>query len=221
MKVLQILPSLSPSWGGPVSVVSGLTGALTQQGIQCSVVSTFGLTGDKPAPPPGMSAALFPTDVFGWLWIGHAPGLASAVRREISNCDLVHIHELWHYPHWVATRIAWARGVPFIISPHGELSAWGLRQKAWAKRIYGAALLRPSLRRAHTLHALSEAEARQIRDYGVDARVVVVPNGVPPKILKTTRDKRAVRASFPQLRGKQVVLFLGRLHTQKGPDVMI
>lgn len=222
LKVLHVLPSLSPSWGGPVSAVQGLTEALGQRGVECEVIATYGvLTGNKPSPPPISSAGLFKTDLLGWLWIGHAPGLAEAVRQQTAMSDLVHIHELWHYPHWVAARIALERGVPYIISPHGEFSGWALRQKKLAKQMYAPSLLWPSLRRAKAIQALSEAEVQQVRDFGVPAPVHLIPNGVPTELTRTDPDKRAVVGMFPELRDRSIVLFLGRLQPQKGPDVLI
>ena len=222
VKVLHVLPSLSASWGGPVSVVLGLTRALEQRAVNCSVLATYGVvTGPKPSLPSSISAAVFKTDLLGWLWFGHAPGLAAAMREQMHSCDLVHIHELWHYPHWIAARVAIESRVPYVVSPHGEFSAWALRQKRVAKRAYAPILLWPSLRRTNAIHALSEAEVQQVRDFGVSAPVHLIPNGVPVDLTQTDRDKRASVQMFSELRDRAVVLFLGRLQPQKGPDVLV
>ena len=221
MRVLHVVPSLSPSWGGPVSAVLGLVPALERKGVQSSVIATYGLTGERRLPGPDVPATVFRTNALGRLWIAYAPGLASAVRGAVRSCDVVHIHELWHYPHWVAARTALHQSVPYVISPHGEFSPWALCQKAIAKRIYAPTLLWPSLRHVAALHALSETELQQIRDFGVHTQTVVIPNGVPASAVVQVRDAEAGLRRFPKLRDKRIVLFLGRLQPQKGPDVLL
>ncbi len=222
MKILHVLPSLSPSWGGPVSAVLGLVPALERQGVQSRVLATYGpTTGAKPLLPADLDATVFLTNTLGRWWIGCAPALGRRLREEIDQFDLIHIHELWHYPYWIAARLASARGQPYVISPRGELSAWALQQKVVAKRLYAPLLLRPALRQVSTVHALSHAEVQQIRDFGVDAPVAIIPNGVPAALTRLDRDKGALLARFPELVGKSVALFLGRLRPQKGPDVLV
>ena len=67
---------------------------------------------------------------------GYASGLASAVEK--SNADILHVHSIWMYPSVVARR--WAGETrPYVVSPHGLLKPWALRNSRWKKRV--AALL--------------------------------------------------------------------------------
>jgi glycosyltransferase involved in cell wall biosynthesis len=70
------------------------------------------------------------------------------------------------------------------------------------------------MRAAAGLHATSECEADDIRFLVPDARVGVVPNGVDmPTESELSRLKRGGRDSQ--------VLFLGRLHPHKNPDLLL
>ncbi|HBD84061.1 MAG TPA: glycosyl transferase group 1, partial [Dehalococcoidia bacterium] len=42
MKVLQVVPSLAPEWGGPVKVVNELAGALEVIGVSSEIISAQG-----------------------------------------------------------------------------------------------------------------------------------------------------------------------------------
>ena len=42
MKVLQVVPSLAPEWGGPVKVVNELAGALEVMGVSSEIISAQG-----------------------------------------------------------------------------------------------------------------------------------------------------------------------------------
>jgi glycosyltransferase involved in cell wall biosynthesis len=104
-----------------------------------------------------------------------------------------------------------------MISAHGMLEAWSLRQKALKKQIYSLLVERCNLDRAHCLRALTRFEAEDYRRFGLRQPIVVIPNGVDvPQDASPTW----FFDTYPQLRGKRVVLFLGRIHVKKGVDLL-
>ena len=60
--------------------------------------------------------------------LAHSPAMARALRTEVPNCDVVHIHNLWQHPQYAAFRAAREAQIPYIVSPHGS-----------SIRIYGCA----------------------------------------------------------------------------------
>ena len=53
LNVLHVVPSMSPSWGGPAIVVSELTSELVRRGVGCEIVTSHGYrvgTGQVPTP---------------------------------------------------------------------------------------------------------------------------------------------------------------------------
>ena len=93
---------------------------------------------------------------------GYAPGLAAALEQ--SDADILHVHGIWMYPSVVALR--WSRGKrPYIVSPHGLLKPWALRNSRWKKRIAAALYEDRHLHGAACLHALNAAEAEAFRSY--------------------------------------------------------
>ena len=106
---------------------------------------------------------------------GYAPQLAEGLER--SNADILHIHGLWMYPSVAAIR--WSnKRKPYIVSPHGMLDPWALRNSQWKKRISAIVYEARHLRGAACLHALNLAEAKAIRDFGLENPICVIPNGV-------------------------------------------
>jgi glycosyltransferase involved in cell wall biosynthesis len=221
MRVLHVLPSLSPHWGGPVYFTRHLSTELAGRGISCVVFATKGPLTGRGQAISGAEVRLFDTDVWSKGWIAHSPGLGRALAMEVARVDVVHIHELWHYPHWAALRAATQHRVPFVISPHGQFDPWMLRHRGWAKRLYAPVLLWPSLRRTFAVHVLTKREAAQARAFGVRRPMHVIPNAVDI----SRQDRLTVRDRFfarhPELRGKRLVLFIGRLHPQKGVDILL
>ena len=71
------------------------------------------------------------------------------------------------------------------------------------------------------MYALSEAEAETFRMYGLGNEIATVGNGVSMDWLESTGDGLAFRRQFNLDQGKPIILFLGRLHPQKGLDLLI
>jgi glycosyltransferase involved in cell wall biosynthesis len=221
MNVLHIVPSLAPEWGGPPVVVMNLTEALKEVGVDCTIFATIGYRVGKPAPAThGVTTKLFPTGPISRLWAGFAPGLLSSLREEIERYDLVHIHELWHYPHFAAYRAAKKAGKRFIITPHGELNDPALREKALKKSIYMRLFQRRALSQASAIHVITDDEARMTRRLGLSVPIVVHPNGVKAEQFQQLPSETIFLTKFPELQGNKIVLFLGRIHPIKGLDLL-
>ena len=97
---------------------------------------------------------------------------------------------------------------------------WALRHKAWKKRVYLAMVEGRNLRGASCLHALSRPEIGHLRTLAPRAPVAFVPNGVDLAPLENLPDRLELEAEHPELAGKFLVLFLGRLHVKKGLDLL-
>jgi len=96
------------------------------------------------------------------------------------------------------------------------LEAWALRNAKWKKRIAALLYQNQHLRGAACLRALSEAEARSIRSYGLHNPVCIIPNGVDlPELTENLALKagNSVLQKFAQ--GQKILLYLGRLHPKK------
>ncbi|MCL0066618.1 glycosyltransferase [Thermodesulfovibrionales bacterium] len=221
MKILHIAISLAPEWGGPTKVVAGLTETLAKKGVEVTIFAPIE-KGDeeKIIRPKRVNLRLFEQGFFARWWPGYSSGLAKAVAKEMEQFDLVHIHELWSHPHLVASRVARKSGKPYIVTIHGGLEPWAINHKAFKKKIYSALIQRRILQKAVALHAITNEEVKHIQDFGVDNKIVMIPNGINPQEFQTLPARQELEQLYPSLAGKQVVLFLGRLHPIKGLDIL-
>ena len=228
LNIIHVTPSMSPSWGGPPIVVSELALELTGQGTHCEVVTTHGYRVGQArrllpaAPAPGVPVHNFDAG-FGLAartWTGYSRELFRFLRDRAAGFDLIHIHEIWHFPAYAAVCAARRHGVPYVFTIHGELSDWGLRQKAVKKRIYRFFVLDRMLREAGALHAITRAEKEQVRKLGFETPVLIAPNGIEQPGFEALPSPQKLVQRFPELEGKRVVLFLGRLHPKKGLDIL-
>ena len=155
---------------------------------------------------PRISSILGPSS------FSYAPGLA---RRLVhSDLDLVHLHGLWMHTSVACHGFTRKTGKPHIISPHGMLDAWALKNSGWKKRLAARLFEDANIRTSACLHALNAAEERSIRSYGYAGPVCVVPNGVDlPAANEPPPPLPWWRKGEPETK---VILYLGRLHPKKG-----
>jgi glycosyltransferase involved in cell wall biosynthesis len=101
------------------------------------------------------------------------------------------------------------------------LDPWSLRQSKWKKRLYMLWRLRRNLNRAAAIHFTTQIE----RDLAVPLKLkppaVVETLGLDLKEFENLPPKGTFRAKYPQLGGRPIVLFLGRLHPGKGAEYLI
>lgn len=202
MKITHLTWLLSARGGGIPPVIAGLSSGQRAAGANVSVVGIH----DPATPPIGGLGNPALVKAVGPLALGWTPRLHAAVSAE--SADLVHLHGLFTWPSQVAS--AWTRrtGRPTVISPHGMLEPWALRNSAWKKRLFRLFIEDHNLRRASCLHALCAPEAADMRRLGLERPIAVIPNGVDlprstlqPEVGPTNR---------------RVLLFMGRVHPKKG-----
>jgi poly(glycerol-phosphate) alpha-glucosyltransferase len=155
-------------------------------------------------------------DAVGSEAFGYAPRLGRALQG--GSPSLLHTNGLWMYPSLASRR--WSRRArrPYLISPHGMLDLWAVRNAAWKKRLAGWLFEDAHLAGAACLHALTESEARAIRAYGLRNPICVIPNGVDlheHPVLPRPAWAREIGED------RRILLYLGRLHPKKGLENLL
>ena len=125
--------------------------------------------------------------------------------------DIIHQHGVWKYPSIVAGRIQKNTKARKVISPHGMLEAWALRNGSLKKKLASIGFEKRNLDDADCIHCFQN-EVKSLRAFGVSSEVAVIPNGVhlPPI------EKVAHREVLPDSNNRKTMLFLGRIHAKKG-----
>jgi glycosyltransferase involved in cell wall biosynthesis len=215
LNILHVIRDLSRSTGGPVNALVGLAEAQAALGHRVTILATD--RGEDKMTPQDVATHLVPAYGGGWSW---SPRFGSELADLVPGIDIVHGHMVWDYPVWAAARQARRHGKPFILRPCGHLDAWSLSQKSLKKKIYLAAL-GSVVRTASAIHFTSEGERRESLGAIGDRPTWVIPLGVPHAAYTDLPSSDAFAARFPALRDKRIVLFLGRLHPKKQPEVAI
>jgi glycosyltransferase involved in cell wall biosynthesis len=140
---------------------------------------------------------------------------AAALKEAAAVADVVHDHGLWLLPNLQAGWAAAASGKPFVVSPRGMLSPAALAFSATKKRVFWKLLQGPVIRRAICLHATSDQEYVELRAFGLRHPIAIIPNGI-----ELPAEGPAPAASRHNADEREV-LFLGRMHPQKGLETLL
>jgi glycosyltransferase involved in cell wall biosynthesis len=227
MRILHVIPSLAMRHGGPPKAAQELCRELVRVGHEVTIFTT-NLDGsqrlDVPVDRPirgedGVVRWYFATQRSGLY--GVSMSLIRALRRNIRNFDVVHIHTLYRFTSTVAAHYCRREGVPYILRPHGTLDPFLFHRHRLRKRIYEALFETRNIKNAAAVHFTANEEMRLAQSLGLQFRGVVVPLGVDLE-LPTNRDQLREQFSrdWPATRGKKVILFLGRLNFKKGLDLL-
>jgi glycogen synthase len=204
--------------GGMQNHTGQLTRALDARGVVQAVVTAY-----RPSAPRreriGERTVVhrvgLPTRHLRQVW---APPAAALALRLASGCDLVHAHLGDDYavvPLGLAA--AAVAGRPLVITVHSSLvhtfEVTGLR--SFALKRLGSPLERLGERRAAAVITLTDRTARLLEADGVPGdRVHVIPSGVRPSRFSGPAPERTRGA-------RRRVLYLGRLHVQKGLETLV
>src|SRR5476651_470783 len=159
IKSAHLTASVSRKAGGLLDAVSRLARSQHAQGMD---VKVFGLRDeftddDLAAWNPAPVAAFKPS------WpkaIGRPHGFLEALNEFAP--DICHTHGLWLYPSIAAKNYSRKNNRPYLISPHGMLDPWAMKNSRWKKQIAWRLFEQEHLGGARCLRALCMSEANSI-----------------------------------------------------------
>lgn len=220
-RILHSIRSVNPQGGGPIEGIKQLSACNQQHGHSVEVVSL-----DAPTDPwvrdcPVRCHALGP----GWLGYGYSPRFVPWLREHRRDYDVVVVNGIWQYSSFGVWRALKDTPTPYFVFTHGMIDPWFKRTyplKHLKKWLYWFWADYRTLRDATAVLFTCEEERRLARQsfwlYRVDEFVINYGTNGP------TGDPVAQKAlfleKFPHLRGKRVLLFLGRIHVKKGPELV-
>jgi glycosyltransferase involved in cell wall biosynthesis len=220
MRSLHVIPSLSPESGGPSRTVPALCRSLATNGEEVTLFSTQ--IGDAELT---IDFVQEPYDVV--LFAGKDGSLVGArqinkaIQARAGDFDLIHIHSLWNFTVTWAAAAARKAKIPYVLTPMGMLTEACLRQHRYAlKRAYAGVFDRRTVEGAARLHFLNEDELRSSQNgWFQNPEHFLAPNGID--LNDESVRPGSFRAQFPELEGRRIMLFLGRLHPIKGLDLQL
>ncbi|HEY5892411.1 MAG TPA: glycosyltransferase [Chthoniobacterales bacterium] len=222
MRLLHVFQTLDPTTGGPVEAFKQGLAHFLERGWSIDVVSL-----DPPRAPfltsiPVRIHAIGP----GRTGYGYSPQLVHWLKANATVYDCVIVHGIWGFPTfgtWLALR---GSATPYMVFPHGMLDPWFKRAhpiKHSKKWLYYLFCLRPVLRDAAAVVFTCNIERVLARKSFAPYRCneVVIRFGTFGIPNPSYDYASQFLTQHPELIGKRLFLFLGRVHPKKGPDLLI
>jgi glycosyltransferase involved in cell wall biosynthesis len=222
MKILHVINTVNPAGGGPIEGIRQLSKANKSFGHSVEVVSCD-------SPSAGYLTSLdLPVYAIGpgCLNYGYCPRLAPWLRENVSRYDAVVVNGIWQYHSLAVWRVMHNGDTPYVVFTHGMLDPWFKKMyplKHVKKLLYWPWGDYRVLRDARAVLFTCEEErilARQSFSL-YRCNEVVVKYGTAGPLGDPQCEIESFYTQFPELRGKRLVIFLGRLHEKKGCDLLI
>lgn len=211
MKVVFLTACTSRSAGGLYFTITEYTKALKSLGVDVVVIGFNDQFSNKDMANYGdVQVEIYDRVNFPILkTFGYSLNIIKVLEQ--LSPDIIHLQGLWMYHSWAAKK--YLNRYPktkLVIEPHGMLDPWAVNNSKWKKKIVGQLFENWNLKHSDCLHALCESEKESIRNYGLNNRVEIIPNGI------TMPQPFPGEASY-----NKVLLYLGRIHPKKGLNFMI
>jgi glycosyltransferase involved in cell wall biosynthesis len=226
VKILHVIASLAPRYGGPSKAAPEMCRALADRGHRVELFTTDvdGPTRllvplGTPITRAGVTTTYWPMNLSRRYVVSF--GMAAALRRRVREFDIVHVHSVYFFHTAVASFLCRRSAVPYVIRPHGTLNPYHRARHRGRKALYDRLVEDRNLAAAAAIHYTSDSEKRHAEAAGLCTRGFVIPLGVDTAQLAAPVDARELLARHPRLMGRTLVTFLGRLTEKKRLDLLL
>jgi glycosyltransferase involved in cell wall biosynthesis len=220
MNALQVTAAYPPAtaYTGPPASLHRLCQEMIRQGACVRVVATDADRHRRSNVTPNRWTEYQGVPVYYGRRLGprgaFSPALFRTARTAAAEADLMHATAVYGWTLLAAAAAARRCGIPLVLSPRGSFAPEALAWHPWRKRVFGLAGGNAALRSVDAFHATTVEEEGHVLRLFPGAHVGRVPNGV-----EIPSDEALARLRGP---GREdVVLFLGRLHTHKNPELLL
>ena len=217
MKVLNVNMSLDPvTGGGTAERTFQISRSLVKAGIECTVLTTdLGLTAERIKALDGVNVIAL-TCLLKRFYI---PRFSySEIKKIVEVADIVHLMGHWTFINALVYFIAHRLDKSYVVCPAGALPIYG--RSKFIKKLYNWAIGSKIIRNANGHIAIAVNEINQFQDYGVEVnKISIIPNGINVEDFQAT-DAAGFRKKYG-LDKKSFIMFMGRLNSIKGPDLLL
>lgn len=233
MKILHVLSSFPPAYayGGPVESSYNLSKNLVDHGHEVSVFTTDVYDADSrltdyrdPEFKDGIRVRRFRNLSNRLAWsanISTAIGIWPALRTEMNDFDIVHLHEFRSFEAAIASYEASRQDIPLVLQPRGSVPR---TSKGFQKATFDRLMGKDIIENADRIIASSTVESSQYsKAFSViqSKPLSQVPNGIDGSEYRSLPENGQFRTEYGISDDSDLILYLGRIHERKGIDTLI
>ncbi len=224
LRILHVINSTRPEGGGPIESIKQAAAAMGARGhmseVACLDAECDGWLKDMPVTTHALGPAR--------TSFRYASRLVPWLRANRHSYDCAIVHGIWLYPTYGAWRALKGTGLPYFVYTHGSLDPAHrhvMPEKHAKKMLVWLAHERRVLRDARAVFFTCELE-RDLANASFwpplgKVSSVILPYCVASPPNHADSQVAAFRRRYPELAGKRLILFLGRIHRKKGIDLLL
>lgn len=219
IKILRIIGTLDPEYGGPAKAIIDHSIALSKEGFDVTI-----LTSDNKKNKyykgneitiknigPALGNYKFNLNLYFWL------------NKNKSKYNFFFIHGLWQFNTLVA-RLLLKKN--YYVFSHGQLDPFFKTQifKCLKKKIYWFLIEKKNLINSKSLLLTSDDEKKLLNNTFVNTsgiRKKVIEYGIIKPRLKYSKSVDYFKSKFTKLKKNNYFIYLGRFHEKKGCDIIL
>ncbi len=207
MNIVHVIPYKLDAYSGVYTAIVGLTVALARAGHAVEAWNLSPWPEQRPDIKEQLDAAgvlrrELPQSSRPWSLTRGAKQMIDTAL----NADVVHLHSAFSPQNNLLAR---RTDVPLVLSPHGVLLPGSMGKSTIRKQVYRRLIELPALRKIAAVCALTDAEAIEVRAFGYEGRIEVLPNGVPEPLEGV--DSNALRRDLEIGPEDRLALYVGRI----------
>ena len=229
LRILQIVPSLAKETGGPTGSVLGIGRALASFGHRIVLYTTTWPscgsdreahvrlekeTGLEIVTFPAQQSPLFPN-------LPYSPALVKSVLDHSREFNIVHNFSLWNPIATFSLSALRRSSSLYCLSPLGMLDPVVIRRNRWKKFAWRLLWERANVEGAALVHFTTQMEEKRARGAWKLNRSVVIPHVVDLSHWGSLPSPSVMDERFPQIQGREVILFVGRINWVKNLDLLL
>jgi glycosyltransferase involved in cell wall biosynthesis len=229
MKILHVIRTLDPAWGGPVE---GLKSIAAQAAVAGHDVEIVCLDAPNEAWLKSSQLRVHAIGPAKGRKFGYSRRLDAWLAGNIRRYDVVVANGIWMYFSAAVRRAALRAKIPYFVFTHGALDPWFRRNyplKQIKKQIYWSLFEHKVLRDAAAV-LFTTAEEQAVSHgafwpYRCNSRVVGYGIGDPcnsqARSIERSEARQMLKSVLPGLGDRKFLLFLARVHEKKGIDLLL
>ena len=228
MKILHVINTLSPRYGGPVNACKALCSSLAHAGEDVTIYTTdlnypIGVRDvvlNQEIKQDGYSLYYFHVQFNSYVF---SVDYFKAIKKNINKFDIVHIHGIYRFPQAVTAYFCRKYNLPYIIRPHGSLSPYlfNSKRRKLRKRLYEYIIENRNLNNASAIHYTTEEEMVLAKPLGLKSNTFINPISLDISKYNDLPVKGIFRGKYKIDNSKKIILYLGRINFVKGLDILI
>ncbi len=237
MKVLHVIPSISPLRGGPSKAVIEMVLALNDIGVTTEIATTNDNGRDELNVPleqlsefngvPVRFFKRFSPAIHSIREFAYSGQYRNWINKNIHNYDIIHVHAIFSFVSSYTMYLARKRDVKYVVRPIGQLEEWSLKQSKLRKSVFLSLFEKENVENAAAIHFTADSELKQatkalpkLTSQAANGQhALVIPLGI--KLPTPEANARsAIVKRYGLASDKRILLYLSRIHPKKGLELL-